>query len=53
MIQQTWTRSFAWRSDILFYRNNVGSKFAGAHNKDSFDIWCKDCGTTADGVNNW
>ena len=37
----------------LYYRNNVGAKFAGAHNKDSFDLWCRDCGTDKEGIHNW
>lgn len=44
--------------EILYYKNNrinfpANQGDASAHNKQSFDLWTKDCNQVPDGVNNW
>jgi len=44
--------------DILYYKNHrinfpANQSDASAHNKQSFDLWCKNCNNVVDGINNW
>jgi prepilin-type N-terminal cleavage/methylation domain-containing protein len=40
-------------SAILYYRNNRELRGLIGHNRESFDLWCRDARGEAEGVNNW